>query len=282
MKRTLVGTLDGLWRYPVKSMQGEKLEASYIGKQGLLGDRAYALWDVETKRVASAKNPRKWSSLLDCHATLEQMPQANQPTPAVKITLPDGATVTSDLVDIDARLSDWIDREIQFLSTVPEHPSLDRYWTSIEDPEYRDTLTQLFLPTGTFFDSCQIHAITNATLDRLQELYPQGMFDLRRFRPNLAIDTESAQADFVENAWVGNILALGDSVRLKIDTACPRCVVTTLAQGNLPEDLAILKTAARHNDIFAGIRLSVIEEGSVCMGDSIWLEEVEDGFSTDE
>ena len=275
MERTLVGTLEALWRYPVKSMQGEELGASNIGTQGLLGDRTYALWDVETKRIASAKNPRKWSSLLECHATLEQTPQVGQATPSVKISLPNGSTVTSQQADIDTLLSNWTNREVQFLATVPETPSLDQYWPDVEGTAHQDTVTQLFMPTGTFFDSCPIHAITTATLDRLQELYPEGQFDRRRFRPNLLINTQSAQADFVENAWVGHVLAIGDTVRLKIDTACPRCVVTTLAQAELPQDLAILKTTAQYNEVIAGIRLSIIQGGSICQNDSIWLEKIE-------
>lgn len=275
MERASVGTLESLWRYPVKSMQGEELGASNIGTQGLLGDRTYALWDVKTNRIASAKNPQKWLSLLNCHATLEKTPQVCQPTPPVQISLPNGSTVTSQQPDLDSLLSNWINREVQFISTVPKDPSLDQYWPDVEGTAHQDTVTQLFMPTGTFFDSCRIHAITTATLDRLQELYPEGEFDLRRFRPNLLIDTQSAQADFVENAWVGHILAIGDSVRLKIDTACPRCVVTTLAQGKLPQDLAILKTTAQYNDVIAGIRLSVIQGGTIYQGDSIWLEKIE-------
>ena len=274
MERRLVGTLEALWRYPVKSMQGEELGASNIGTKGLLGDRAYALWDVETQRIASAKNPRKWSSLLNCHATLEQTPEIGEPTPAVQISLPNGLTITSKQADIDTQLSSWIEREVQFLTAVPETPSLDQYWPDVEGTAYQDTVTQLFMPSGTFFDSCPIHALTTATLDRLQELYPKGKFDRRRFRPNLLINTQSAQADFVENAWVDRILAIGNSVRLKVDTACPRCVVTTIAQAELPQDLEILQTTAQYNDVIAGIRLSVIQGGNIYQGDSIWLEEI--------
>ena len=274
MERRLVGTLEALWRYPVKSMQGEELGASNIGTKGLLGDRAYALWDVETQRIASAKNPRRWSSLLNCHATLEQTPEIGEPTPAVQISLPNGLTITSKQADIDTQLSSWIDREVQFLTAVPETPSLDQYWPDVEGTAYQDTVTQLFMPSGTFFDSCPIHALTTATLDRLQELYPKGKFDRRRFRPNLLINTQSAQADFVENAWVDRILAIGNSVRLKVDTACPRCVVTTIAQAELPQDLEILQTTAQYNDVIAGIRLSVIQGGNIYQGDSIWLEEI--------
>lgn len=276
MERTFVGNLKSLWRYPVKSMQGEELDSSDIGTQGLLGDRSYALWDEKTSRIASAKNPHKWSSLLECQATLEKKPQYDRPTPTVRISLPNGSTVTSEQAEIDSLLSQWIERKVKFLATVPETPSLDQYWPDVEGTAHQDTLTQLFLPPGTFFDSCPIHAITTATLDRLQELYPGGKFDRCRFRPNLLIDTQSEQAGFIENAWVGHILTIGDSVSLKIDTLCPRCVVTTLAQAELPQDLNILRTTAQHNNINAGIRLSVMQTGTIHQGDPVWIEACED------
>ncbi len=274
MDRTFVGTLKTLWRYPVKSMQGEALEMSEIGEKGLLGDRAYALWDVKTSRVASAKNPKKWATLLNCQATFEKTPQVDEPIPSVHISLPNGATVTSVQPEVNTVLSDWIEREVQFLSTVPEAPSLDQYWPDVEGTPYQDTVTELFMPPGTFFDSCPIHAVTVATLERLKVLYPAGEFEPCRFRPNLLIDTQAEQASFVENDWIGKILSIGDSVTLKIDTACPRCVVTTLAQQGLPHDIDILKTTAQHNGVIAGIRLSVIQGGTVKTGDSVWIEEV--------
>lgn len=276
MGRTLVGKLKALWRYPVKSMQGEALEASEVGEKGLLGDRTYALWDVKTNRIASAKNPKKWAALLDCHAQFEKTPQAGEPMPPVHIALPIGATVTSTQADINPLLSDWIEREVQFLSSVPKAPSLDQYWPDVEGREYQDTVLELFMPEGTFFDACPIHAITVATLDRLKELYPAGEFESCRFRPNLLIDTQAAQASFVENDWVGHVLTIGESVRLKIDSACPRCVVTTLAQEGLPQDLNILRTTAQHNDVIAGIRLSVIQGGIIRKGDSVWLRADDD------
>ncbi len=85
------------------------------------------------------------------------------------------------------------------------------------------------------------------------------------------------QAGFVENDWVGHILEVGDTVTFKIDTACPRCVVTTLAQLGLPQDLQILRTAAQHNNVIAGIRMSVLQSGTVRASDPVWLREVENG-----
>lgn len=273
MVRTRVGSVASLWRYPVKSMLGEQLDASEVTLKGVLGDRAYALWDVPSGRVASAKNPKKWAKLLDFQATFVEPVNAEQPLPSVKVSLPNGTIVTSAAPDVNAVLSSVLEREVQLLSNPPEAPSLDQYWPDVEGTLHRATTTQLLMPPGTFFDSCPIHAITTATLARLKELYPDGAFEPCRFRPNLLIEPISQKAQFVEDAWVGDVLAIGETVRLQIDTACPRCVVTTLAQSGLPEDLNILKTTAKHNQVIAGIRLSVLRSGVIRQGDTVWLEQ---------
>jgi hypothetical protein len=112
----------------------------------------------------------------------------------------------------------------------------EEYWPDIEGLERRDTVTDFGLPEGTFFDCAFVHLLTTATLDRLRVLYPQGRFEGRRFRPNIMVETASGEKDFVENAWIGQVLAIGDVVRLSITGPCPRCVMTTLSQGDLPKD----------------------------------------------
>src|SRR4051812_7546488 len=96
-----VGTVAGIWRYPVKSMMGEELDASAVSEQGLLGDRGYALVDGETGKVASAKNPKRWPNLFQCQAALTEAPETAGELPSVRITLPDGDTVTSDDPGVD-------------------------------------------------------------------------------------------------------------------------------------------------------------------------------------
>ena len=91
---------------------------------------------------------------------------------------------------------------------------------------------------------------------------------LRSDDPNLLIDTAGAEG-FVEQAWEGGTLAIGDQLRLQVEGGCPRCVITTLAQGDLPETLEILRATARHNQVTAGIRLSVLEPGPVAVGDPV-------------
>lgn len=272
MVRERVGSIMSLWRYPVKSMLGQALETSEITAQGLWGDRAYALQDIETGRIASAKNPRKWAKLLDFQASLPPTAEASEPMPAVAVMLPDGNSITSGSADMDEVLSTLVGRTVKLLSAVPATPSLDQYWPPVEGTAFQDEVTELLMPPGTFFDSCPIHAITTATLARLQELYPAGAFRRERFRPNMVIEPLAVGVGFVEEAWVGGVLAIGEAVRLSVDTACPRCVVTTLAQAGLPEDIEILRTTANHNQVIAGIRLSVLQGGTIHRGDPIWLE----------
>ena len=117
----------------------------------------------------------------------------------------------------------------------------------MEGLDYRDTVTSFALPEGTFFDCAAVHLLTTATLDRLRELYQHGRFEARRFRPNIVLEPASGERNFVENSWIGHTLAIGDEVRLSVTGPCPRCVMTTLRQGDLPGDPGILRTAARHN-----------------------------------
>jgi uncharacterized protein len=267
------GRIVSLWRYPVKSTMGEELNAAEVTKGGLLGDRAYALVDSSDGKVASAKNPRKWPQLFDFRAALADAPRTGENVPPVRITLPDGAIVSSEQSDIHQILSQVLKREV----TLDARPDVrtaaaEEYWPDIEGLEHRDTVTDFGLPEGTFFDCAVVHLLTTATLNRLRELYPQGRFEVRRFRPNIVVETADGEKDFVENAWIGQVLAIGDTVRLSITGPCPRCVMTTLPQGDLPKDTGILRAAAQHNKANVGVYASVLQGGKVRRGDSVRVE----------
>jgi uncharacterized protein YcbX len=283
--QSALGSIVSLWRYPVKSMMGEELNAAEITKGGLLGDRAYALTDTSDGKVASAKNPRKWPQLFDFRAALADAPATGVKVPPVRITLPDGTIVNSDQPGLDEVLSKVLQREVTLDASVsvPQEigesklPDLrtaasEEYWPDMEGLEHRDTVTDFGLPEGTFFDCAAVHLLTTATLDRLRELYPPGRFEARRFRPNIVVETANGEKDFVENAWIGQILAIGDAVRLSVTGPCPRCVMTTLPQGDLPRDPCILRTAAQHNRANVGVYASVLQGGKVRRGDSLRLE----------
>ncbi len=183
--QTEVGSVVSLWQYPVKSMMGEELNASEVTERGLLGDRAYALVDSSDGKVATAKNPRKWPRLFDFRATFIEPAQAAAKIPPVRIALPDGTTVTSDQGDLNQILSKALNREVALRAARGGAVNAEEYWPDMEGLDHRDTVTDFTLSEGTFFDCAMVHLLTTATLDRLRELYPQGRFEVRRFRPNM-------------------------------------------------------------------------------------------------
>jgi uncharacterized protein len=275
MPNATQGSVASLWRYPVKSMQGEELAATEVTERGLLGDRAYALIDSIDGKAATAKQPKKWPTLFGFRATFIEPPRPDASATPVRITLPDGTSATSQQADLNEVLSTALSRTVKLHAAGRSHAATvnaEEYWPDMEGLDFRDTVTDFTLPAGTFFDCATVHLLTTATLDRLHQLYPQGRFEIPRFRPNIVVAPASGDNDFVENAWIGHTLAIGDSVRLSI--ACPwcRCVMTTLAQGDLPPDPGILRTAAQHNKVNVGIYGTVERGGSIRRGDPVRVE----------
>ena len=266
------GSVVSLWRYPVKSMMGEELNAAEVTERGLLGDRAYALVDGSDGKAATAKNPRKWPHLFDFRATFVEPTRSAAKVPPVRIVLPDGTAVTSDQGDLNRILSKALDREVTLRAARHGTVNAEEYWPDMEGLDHRDTVTDFTLPEGTFFDVAMVHLLTTATLDRLRELYPQGRFEVRRFRPNIVVQLASDEKGFAENSWVGHTLAIGTAVRLNIIGPCGRCVMTTLAQGDLPRDPGILRTAAQQNHVNVGVYAAVERVGTIRRGDPVRLE----------
>jgi MOSC domain-containing protein len=278
-----LGSVVSLWRYPVKSMMGEELNASDATHRGLLGDRAYALVDSSDGKVASAKNPRKWPNLFDFRAAFIVPPRTHTKVPPVQITLPDGTIITSEQSHLNQILSKVLSRGVTLDATErsdevvessfpnPRTANAEEYWPDIEELDYRDTVTDFTLPEGTFFDCAVVHLLTTATLDLLREFYSRGRFEVRRFRPNIVVEPSSGEKNFIENDWIGQTLVIGREVRLSITGPCSRCVMTTLPQGDLPRDLGILRTAAKYNKANVGVYAAVLQSGTIHRGDSVRL-----------
>ena len=267
------GFVAALWRYPVKSMLGEELNAVEVTERGLLGDRQFAVVDAATGKVAGAKNPRKWRNFLDFRAAYVMPPQAGSELPAVRLTLPDGTAVTSCQPDLPQILSAALGREVAFAAARQGSPcpTAEEYWPDVEGLDFSDTVTDFDLPPGTFFDVAVVHLVTTATIDRLRALYPQGRFEVRRFRPNIVVSTGPDEQGFAEDDWIGHSVMVGDQVRLRVTGACARCVMTTLQQGDLPKDTGILRTAAKHNHVNVGVYADVIVPGAIRRGDHVTL-----------
>jgi uncharacterized protein YcbX len=143
----------------------------------------------------------------------------------------------------------------------------------MEDLDHRDTVTDEKMPAGTFFDLATVHLLTTGTIDQLRESYPEGRFEVKRFRPNIVVRPPVGLNGFVENDWIGRRLAIGSEVQLSVTGPCPRCVMTTLSQGDLPQDTGILRTAAQQNNAHVGIYASVVRPGAIRCGDQVILEE---------
>jgi len=266
-------------------MRGEELHTAQMKDHGLVGDRVYALLDSADGKVASAKNPRKWPGLFAFRATFIEPSDSSMQVPPVRITLPNGTTVTSAQSDLNQVLSQALNRQVTLATTArgllaasapssgpaPWTVQAEEYWPDMDGLDYRDTVTDFALPTGTFFDCATVHLLTTATLNRLRECDPQGQFEVRRFRPNIVVEPVGGAQGFAENAWVGHTLAIGDEVGLSITGPCGRCVMTTLAQGELPKDSGILRTAVQHNQGNVGVYAAVVRGGTIRCGDRVRL-----------
>lgn len=264
-----LGLVKDVWRFPVKSMQGERLAGAHVTGQGVVGDRAYALVDAETGEVITA---RLFPGLLDCQAVFLEPPRAGGEPPPVRITLPGGATASSDSSSLAALLSAHFQRDLTLVRTVPQS------YAKKQSAFFTRVGLDLAAPAESFVDLSPVSIISTATLTELGRLSPQSSFDLRRFRMNIIVDADGA--GFVDNAWVGRQLTIGGETQVSIDMPDPRCVMTTLPQAQLPKDPGILRTLVQQNSLpvgtggplpCAGVYASVDKPGRIRGGDRVLL-----------
>lgn len=272
-----------LWRYPVKSMLGERLEEAEITKHGVTGDRSFALIDVETGKICSAKRYDLWGKLFQFRAALLRPGLAN-------ITFPDGSVHPTDEPGLSDKISDILGRRVTMSSTAPEGGVYEEVWDESKGTQMYgpatgeqhageaviDVVSSIASP-GDFFDAAPIHFVTTNTIDEFRSREPDTTFDVRRFRPNLLIDVPGDDG-FVENDWKS--IRVGD-VEIRTLMPVPRCVMTTLPQYDLPKDSNVLRSAAKHNMLdtkvigtlpCAGIYAMVASEGTVRVGDTVEIE----------
>jgi uncharacterized protein len=267
----VTAAVSGLWRYPVKSMQGERCTSLEVGVRGIVGDRRYALVDVATGKVASAKNPRLWAALLGLSAQFTNGTHENGAPPRVEVAFPGGARRASDDGALEADLCATFGRSVRLAATAPAAPMLEEYWPDLDDLAHRDEITEEAMPPATFFDCAGVHLLTTNTLRSLGESYPEGAFEVARFRPNILVDVDGADP-FPEDAWIGATVRIGRDVLLRVTGPAPRCVMTTLAQDGLPADLGVLRTAAQTHGAHVGVYAEVVHQGAVAVGDALVAE----------
>jgi uncharacterized protein len=278
MERRQIGVVQDLFRYPVKSMLGERLSAVDIGAQGVIGDRAYALREA-SGRVVTAK---KWANLFEFCARYDAPPTPGALAP-LRITLPDGRTIQAQDPDASAVLSTVLGRSVVLdraqgnqhsraeidPATVFGDVPVEHVKPGLTAATMPDTFA---LPPGTFFDSASIHVLASGTLAHLRTLTgDDAQLDPRRFRPNIVVDTAPGVEGFLEDGWLEGTLEVGGSVRIVGMRPALRCVMTTHRQAELGRDLRILRTAAQHHHTQVGVFAAIGAPGTVRVGDPVVL-----------
>jgi hypothetical protein len=264
--------IAALWRYPVKSMLGERLDEARLDFAGVALDRGLAVIDVETGLVATAKHPRLWRRLLQYSAIVDG--------DRVLVTSPTGWTRHAFAPDLDEVLSCGLDRAVRVSSQRPAAATVERsdplevLEHGIEAVVATPTLEiGQGSPGSSFVDYAPVHVITTATLDAIGA-------EQVRFRPNLVVETPPGTAPYIENTWVGHELRVGgdDTPVLRISLPTPRCAVPTLAHGPLPRAPHAVRTLMTANRIdvagfgvlpCAGGYAEVVRGGTIHVGDEL-------------
>ena len=278
MERRQIGVVQDLFRYPVKSMRGERLSAVDIGVHGLIGDRAYALRETNG-RVVTAK---KWANMLEFSARYEAPPVSGALAP-LRITLPDGRTIQAQATDASAMLSAVLGRPVVLARAQNDQPTYaeidpatvfgDVPVENVLPGRTAATMPDAFaLPPGTFFDAASVHVLASGTLAHLRTLIGEdAQLDPRRFRPNIFVGTAPGGEGFLEDDWLEGTLEVGESVQLVQMRPTMRCVMTAHRQADLVRDLRILRTAAQHHHAHIGVWASIGTAGIVRVGDPVVL-----------
>jgi uncharacterized protein YcbX len=283
-----LGTIRELWRHPVKSMMGERIERTELGPNGIPGDRAWAVRDEERGGIRGAK---KIPELMRFAARYLEEPAAG-PAPAPEITLPDGSKLRASASGVSERISGALGQKVtlwpllpadaldHYRRGAPTHEDMEQEMRAVFGrtpdeplPDFSIFPKELFeyeSPPGTYFDAFPLLLLTDATLRRLQQLAPASKVDVRRFRPNLVVATPDGVADFVEQGWIDKRLRVGEA-ELEIALTCPRCVMITHAFADLPKDPGLMRTVVREANQNVGVYVRVARPGRIAVGDSVEL-----------
>jgi uncharacterized protein YcbX len=285
----VIGTVKEIWRYPVKSMAGERLQRANVGALGIYGDRG---WAIRDEKAGEIRNARKLPALLHCTAVYLREPSGCDVPPA-QITMPDGTTFRSDCAEASEKLSEMLGRPVTIWPVQPpsERDLLRR--AKPDNPDMKAEMREVFgrleseplpdfstlppqilkftSPFGTFFDAFPFHLLTTASLSALAGHNPTADFDSRRFRPNLLVETERGLDGLVEAEWSGRTLRIG-ATRIKLEMPTVRCVIPTLDQPGMKKDPSVLRTIVRDAAQNLGAYATITAGGTIALGDQVALE----------
>ncbi|KQS72303.1 hypothetical protein ASG39_00495 [Rhizobium sp. Leaf371] len=250
-----VGRIAELWRYPVSSLGGERMDCLDIAVAddesggldyptgGVAANRAFLIFDPETREPAAPESSPRWRKALHLVSRL-------RPDGMAEIGFPDGAFLAADAPDMDERLSD----HFGFPVGLAETRGTGRSWPVIA-PRYT---------------ASPLHILTTASIDAIRAGDPALALDARRFRPDLLIDTET-EPGFVENDWIGRRVVIG-TLEIRVSEGTKRCGMTLVSQPGLPEQPDVLRHILRGNRRNLGVYADIAAPGRVTLGDEVWID----------
>lgn len=280
----LIGKLREIWRYPVKSLGGSTVETAYVHDKGVAGDRAWAAIDEETGDICTAK---RLPGLLNMTARFEREPQSavayTTEIPPVAIGFPDGREIAHSGPQSSA-VSEYLGKSVRLhpleppenqghyrMSSPPSEEEFNRSLNigkgekELDFSEYDPTLIQFLMEyssiPGTYYDAFPLHMVTTAALDHMRDLTGED-FDIRRFRPNLLIETATDTRGFAEFDWIGKTLKI-DEVELKVESRTLRCSMPAREQQHcgLERNPGVSKALYQTTNRFLGVNLAVSKTG---------------------
>lgn len=281
-------SLANIYRYPIKSMGGSELSRTHLTEQGIPGDRC---WTLKDEQRGGIKGGKRFPELMDMHATLAAEPSPTTPSPEAVIRLANGVELRTSNTNINDQLTQAVGSPVTLWPLVPADQLAHYLRTPApEGVDQEAALRQVFArtdeeplpdlsafpealftyesPPGTYFDAFPLLIMSTSALASMSNHRPESQFDIRRFRPNLLVNTPLD--GFVENNWIGQKARIGDAV-LQIELPCPRCVMTTHGFADLPKDPGVMRALVQANNGNLGVYATVVEPGEIKPGDELTL-----------
>jgi uncharacterized protein YcbX len=235
----------GIWRYPVKSLQGEALHEVVVEPDGLEGDRRWGIKDERTGRILTA---RRRPELLQATATYRDG------VPVV--ALPSGRIAAGPGAETDRLLSAWLGSEASLVKSDASDPGRAEYFEDATDDTSR--AVEWTMPESRYVDAAALLVLTTSSLRTGSAFHPAGSWEARRFRPNVLVD--AADDGWPEDEWLGRVLRIGTAVVVPTQ-GCIRCTMVTREQPGIPEDREIFRVLARHHAARFGVWCEVARPG---------------------
>jgi uncharacterized protein YcbX len=239
-----------VWRHPVKSLQGERVDAAEVLESGLAFDRAWGI-QAATGHVLTG---RRCPALLGASAAVVD----EQP----RITLPDGTALAGTGPQVDAALSEWLGEQVSLVAAAAVPPAVGEMYADATDDT--SELVEWTMPAGRFVDALPLLVLTTSSLRAAASLYPEGDWSSRRFRANIVLET--TDDGWVEDGWLKQTVDIGP-VAVVPRAPCVRCTMVTRPQPGIARDLDIYKSLVHHHGGTFGVWSTVATPGTVHVGD---------------